>query len=106
MERRLEREVEKGRSVLYKVSGSVGAGVGMSGSGGNAPNGSVGDKKNADRGGGMAEDENRREIEQSLSPEQLQLFARENQDMLKHYEDTLDQVRSVLPFHSFLLISS
>lgn len=32
-------------------------------------------------------------VEQQLDPEQLQLFAQENQDMLKYYEDTLDQVR-------------
>ena len=27
------------------------------------------------------------------SDEQMQLFAKENQDMLKHYENKLDQVR-------------
>lgn len=105
MERRLEREVERGRSVLYKVSGGVGAGdgldgigIGMSGGAGVGPNERATDGKSAYRGDGVLnEDESRREIEQSLSPEQLQLFARENQDMLKQYEDTLDQVRSVLP---------
>ena len=99
MERRLERDVEKGRSVLYKVSGSVGARDGMGvlgtiGGGGEGPNGHAGNRKTAYRsGGGAGEDEGQREIEQSLSPEQLQLFAKENQDMLKQYEDTLDQVR-------------
>ena len=43
------------------------------------------------------EEEDKRQIEQQLTPEQLQLFAKENQDMLKHYEDTLDQVRYVKP---------
>lgn len=104
MERRLEREVERGRSVLYKVKGNVGAGdgsygVGMSGGGGGGGegmNGRAGEGKSAFRGGGgLGEDESRRDIEQQLSPEQLQLFAQENQDMLKQYEDTLDQVRSV-----------
>ena len=52
----------------------------------------------------MGEDESRRDIEQQLSPEQLQLFARENQDMLKQYEDTLDQVRSVFSMPFFLVI--
>lgn len=33
--------------------------------------------------------------EEDLTPEQIQLFEKENQDMLKHYESTLDQVRSV-----------
>lgn len=109
MERRLEREVERGRSVLYKVRGSSGGGDGldMSGGGGEGPDGRMRDEKSAYRGGGgVNEDESRREIEQSLSPEQLQLFARENQDMLKQYEDTLDQVRSVPPIHFLLLISS
>jgi syntaxin 18 len=31
--------------------------------------------------------------EQDLTPEQIQTFEKENQDMLKHYESTLDQVR-------------
>lgn len=112
MERRLEREVERGRSVLYKVKGSVGAGevsdgVGMSGGGGGGAYGHAGERKDAYRGGGgVGEDESRREIEQQLSPEQLQLFARENQDMLKQYEDTLDQVRSVLSVRFLLVVSS
>lgn len=102
MERRLEREVERGRSVLYKVKGSRGAdegsdGVGVDGGGGECLNGRPREGKSEYRaGGGVGEDESRREIEQQLSPEQLQLFARENQDMLKQYEDTLDQVRCVL----------
>ncbi|CAD6570486.1 MAG: hypothetical protein ASARMPREDX12_003646 [Alectoria sarmentosa] len=104
MERRLEREVERGRSVLYKVKGSVGAGgglggVGVSGGGGGVGdgrmNGSAGEGRGAHgKSAGTGEDESRREIEQQLSPEQLQLFAKENQDMLKQYEDTLDQVRT------------
>lgn len=31
--------------------------------------------------------------EDELSAEQLQMFEKENQDMMKHYEATLDQVR-------------
>ena len=112
MERRLERELERGRSVLYKVKGSVSAGEGLDGvsmgeGGGEKMNGRLGEGRNEYRGGaGASKDESRREIEQQLSPEQLQLFARENQDMLKQYEDTLDQVRSVPPTRIFLLHSS
>jgi hypothetical protein len=36
-------------------------------------------------------------IEAQLSPEQLQLFAEENDTMLRHYEDTLGKVQYVLP---------
>lgn len=35
------------------------------------------------------------DIESQLSPEQLQLFAEENDSMLKHYEDTLSKVQNV-----------
>lgn len=41
------------------------------------------------------QDESSAAIEQQLDPEQLQLFAQENQDMLKQYEDQLDKVRYV-----------
>lgn len=100
MERRLEREVERGRSVLYKVKGDMGGMSGVEGINGFAEEGGgrVGERGNGSGyrgGGGATEDESRREIENQLSPEQLQIFARENQDMLKHYEDTLDQVRYV-----------
>lgn len=33
--------------------------------------------------------------EEELTPEQIQMFEKENQDMLKQYESTLDQVRYV-----------
>jgi len=96
MERRLEREVERGRSVLYKVKGNVGVGGGEEGGMNGHVGGGVGGGYGGNKAGGVTlEDESRKEIEQQLSPEQLQLFARENQDMLKHYEDTLDQVRYV-----------
>lgn len=112
MERRLEREMERGRSVLYKVSGSTGAGErldtgGILGGGGGGLNGRAREGKSAyGIGGGVGEDDSRGEIEQQLSPEQLQLFAMENQDLLKQYEDTLDQVRSVISHHVFLFILS
>lgn len=94
MERRLEREVERGRSQLYVVKEKGGLGEGRV----NGYTGSVsgGEASFKGREGGIdieREEEGRREIEQQLSPEQLQLFAQENQDMLKQYEDTLDQVR-------------
>lgn len=38
-------------------------------------------------------------IEAELSPEQLQLFAEENDSMLRHYEDTLNKVQYVPTFY-------
>jgi syntaxin 18 len=96
MERRLERELEKGRSVLYKVRGSAVATENGTAGGMNGHAAEGGSRRGYKGGKGLPmEDESRRQIEQQLSPEQLQLFARENQDMLKQYEDTLDQVRYV-----------
>ena len=90
MEIRLTREVEKSKSMLYKARGSMvppDSSTGMNGS-------YTGGSTSVYRGqSSHAEEMDRKEAEQQLSPEQLQLFAQENQDMLKHYEDSLDQVR-------------
>lgn len=98
------RRLERGRGMLGRVRGEMGMGgaaEGMgNGEGGEYAGGSTGGGGGVGGGyGGKAaaamEEEDRRQIEQQLTPEQLQLFAKENQDMLKHYEDTLDQVRYV-----------
>lgn len=88
MEIRLTREVEKSKSILYKTRSTM----------------PVQDEHTAMNGGAHSgidyrekttynQEMDNMEVENQLSPEQLQLFAQENQDMLKHYEDTLDQVR-------------
>ncbi|KEQ75348.1 syntaxin [Aureobasidium namibiae CBS 147.97] len=79
MEIRIQREVEKSKSVLYK-----------------AKNSSMAYSQSLDT---VSDSENtvaqgqEREVPQ-LSQEQMELFAQENQDMMKHYQDTLDQVRT------------
>jgi syntaxin 18 len=92
MEIRLLREVEKSKSVLYKTRAS------------GPPTNDYGGINGGHSAGGLAEhrektsynqDESDGVIEQQLDPEQLQLFAQENQDMLKQYEDQLDKVRYV-----------
>ncbi|KAF2144566.1 uncharacterized protein K452DRAFT_295998 [Aplosporella prunicola CBS 121167] len=84
MEIRLEREREKSKSVLYKARGGpiMPPMAPDEASRGAAPSRAA------------ALDDSGLPVEQQLSQEQLQLFAEENQDMLKHYEDTLDKVRS------------
>ncbi|KAI5266808.1 snare protein syntaxin-like protein 18/UFE1 [Aureobasidium subglaciale] len=79
MEIRIQREVEKSKSVLYKAKGSSAA----------YPQGfdaALSSEEPATQGQERAEPQ--------LSDEQMQLFAQENQDMMKHYQDTLDQVRT------------
>ncbi len=90
MEIRLTREVEKSKSVLYKARGTMPATEDHSGMGGTRSAGN----DNRVKASHMQEAE-AATLEQQLDQEQLQLFAQENQDLLKHYEDHLDQVRYV-----------
>jgi hypothetical protein len=88
METRIMREMEKNKSVLYKARGKP-----MPDFGGfdDAP---VPPPKQVNKKAPHLEDEQRQQnSEDELSPEQLQMFEKENQDMMKHYEATLDQVR-------------
>jgi hypothetical protein len=101
MEIRLMREVEKSKSVLYKTRASGPATTDFSGQ--NA-GGSVDYRGKT----GHAQEDSNGVIENQLDPEQLQLFAQENQDMLKQYEDQLDKVRYVLdhPTHPSKLVNT
>lgn len=90
MEKRIMREVEKSRSVLAKSR--------------SAPMAELGEFRDVPvppaqfPGSGAAHMETQQyDPEQELTPEQIQMFEKENQNMLKHYESTLDQVRFVLP---------
>lgn len=95
VERRIERVKEKEKSVLYKSSTTA-----MKSPVPESPAGGV--AGGAGGGAGMVNDaaalsENEvAAIEAQLSPEQLQLFAEENDSMLRHYEDTLNKVQYVL----------
>ncbi|KAJ5502318.1 hypothetical protein N7463_005192 [Penicillium fimorum] len=101
VEKRIERVREKEKSVLYKASAGTAAGGGNG-----ARKGSVSVSERTGAGGGgfdptfqapdaavLSEADTAR-IEAQLSPEQLQLFAEENDSMLRHYEDTLGKVQN------------
>jgi hypothetical protein len=94
METRLIREVEKSKSVLYNIGASNATTAEYSGMNGDGNTGGSADYRGKTS---YHQDESNGVIEQQLDPEQLQLFAQENQDMLKQYEDQLDKVRYVLP---------
>lgn len=117
VEKRIERVREKEKSVLYKVAagkpaggngtgprkGSVsvsertGAGAGAGAGGAGAGASSFDPTFQAPDAAVLSEADTAR-IEAQLSPEQLQLFAEENDSMLKHYEDTLGKVQYVSSF--------
>lgn len=89
MEIRLLREVEKSKSVLYKTRTTGPSADGYSAT---AESGAWGQMPSASPR--VTDESERAAIEEQLDAEQLQLFAQENQDMLKHYEDQLDKVRA------------
>jgi hypothetical protein len=111
VEKRIERVLEREKSVLYKASGSRGvvsdlqSGGGGGGAGGRRDNykhdytssygvGSAATAPAPDAA--VLSEADSKEIEGQLSAEQLQLFAEENDSMLKHYEDTLGKVQYVM----------
>ncbi|KAL9942696.1 hypothetical protein ACHAQF_008437 [Verticillium nonalfalfae] len=87
METRLTREMEKSRSVLAKagpVAGLTGFYESRPSHGTKAPT-TAGVAREEERGYRPAED---------LTEEQIQMFEKGNQDMLQHYNSTLDKVRT------------
>jgi len=85
MEKRLRREMEKNKSALAKSRAPI---PDLNDFG----NVAVPSTKQSSSTAAHMETE-RPYQEEELSPEQIQMFEKENQDMLKHYESTLDQVR-------------
>lgn len=98
METRLTREMERNRSVLAKARG----GMGISGSELPVPGLTASERRMSLSGkprgtAGLSiddeEEARRRRPQDDLTEEQRQMFEKGNQDMLKHYESTLDKVR-------------
>ncbi|RPB16986.1 hypothetical protein P167DRAFT_561931 [Morchella conica CCBAS932] len=80
---RLQRQVEKGKSMLNKAPPQQ-----LTSNFGSSSN--LGGGRNV----AIMEEEEKKSIEAQLTPEQLQLFEKENDELIKHYEDALDQVRT------------
>jgi syntaxin 18 len=86
METRITRELEKNKSVLYKARGKPMPELGGFDTAPVPP-------KIINKTSYVEDQHARQDLENELSPEQLQMFEKENQDMMKHYEATLDQVK-------------
>lgn len=100
VEKRIERVREKEKSVLYK-NAVPGAKVPPAASEYGAGSKSSPPVPTPDAV--VLSEADSARIEAQLSPEQLQLFAEENDSMLRHYEDTLGKVQYVLAFIFSLL---
>ncbi|KAI2641222.1 hypothetical protein GGS21DRAFT_363185 [Xylaria nigripes] len=93
MEIRIMREMEKNRSVLAKARSPNAASLNAASSHIELPSSTSEWKRRSSRT--FTQDETPKyNPADDLTPEQLQMFERDNQDMLKHYESTLDQVRT------------
>lgn len=92
MEKRIMREVEKNRSVLAK---SRSAPMVERGGFGDAPGLAPAPVQFPGSAAELQTETKQYNPEEELTPEQIQMFEKENQDMLKHYESALDQVRYV-----------
>ncbi|KAI3320127.1 snare-complex protein syntaxin-18 [Xylariaceae sp. AK1471] len=93
MEIRIMREMEKNRSILAKARGQDAASLNTLASL-VEPTGST---TNWKKGGNQTLPQDEAPSynpTKDLTAEQLQMFEKDNQDMLKHYESTLDQVRA------------
>jgi syntaxin 18 len=95
MEVRLNREMEKQRSVLARAGVADGMALGS------MPDMSIGEpsspssKRRPSQTAWQQEDQQPTAYtdQDGLSPEQIQMFERENHDMLQHYQSVLGQVR-------------
>lgn len=91
MEARLRREMERNRSVLANASVPL---PGYNAVHDKASHGGVSEKStNVD--GPPPEDHGSYAPDQNLTQEQVQMFEKGNQDMMTHYQETLDKVRYV-----------
>jgi len=95
MEKRLMRELEKNKSMLARSRKPLPDLGGFEGMPTPLPKASTSTAAHMEAQNLYPEEE--------LSPEQLQMFEKQNQDMLKHYESTLDQVKYVF-CHSSIMI--
>jgi syntaxin 18 len=101
MEKRLTRDIERSKSVLYKARGpeTMGLidGIGVS-------NGTTNTLSAVELDTEEQSAMKREAMEAMLSPEQIQLFEQEQQDMLRHYNSELNKIKyvvtSFLPSHS------
>lgn len=94
MEIRIMREMEKNRSILAKARGLDIASSDSAASFVDQPSSSTTGQKGGSSQAVHRDDVPSYDPTNDLSPEQIQMFERDNQDMLKHYESTLDQVRT------------
>ena len=100
VERRIERVVEREKSVLYKAASSSTSTFTGAGAGGEKDRGKAFGDVDADIHvkATSIDDAEAAAIEAQLTPQQLQLFEQENDSMVRYYEDTLGKVQCVVPF--------
>ncbi|KAH8809059.1 snare-complex protein syntaxin-18 N-terminus-domain-containing protein [Xylogone sp. PMI_703] len=96
MEKRILREMEKNKSMLARTRRASIPGLRDFEGLGSVPGkmGAIGAAAGGSELSAVEMETRSLYPEEELSEEQIQMFEKENQDMLKHYESTLDQVRT------------
>lgn len=97
MEKRVMREMERSKSVLYKTTGQDGKpAVGFeSDFSPRDPSAQAGERNLGTSNAVLLEGPGNSTTDAGFTSEQLQQFAEENNVMQRHYENSLDQVRYV-----------
>jgi hypothetical protein len=92
---RLDRERERTKSILYRAKGPTTAGLvnGINNFGSGSEAGSLSNSIDMGKAVDLEADQ-QDSAWKDLSPEQLQIFEKEQQDMLKHYNDELNKIKT------------
>lgn len=93
---RLDRERERTKSILYRAKGPTTAGLvnGVNNFGSGSEAGTLSNSIDMGKAVGLEADQQQDSAWNDLSPEQLQIFEKEQQDMLKHYNDELNKIKT------------
>ena len=93
---RLDREMERSKSILYRTKAPVGMRFvnDVSGLGSSSEAGSLSNSLDMGKAVDLETEQSGDSAWKDLSPEQMQIFEKEQQDMLKHYNDELNKIKT------------
>lgn len=91
---RLDRERERNKSSLYRAKGPTTIGLVNGSNNFRSDASSLSNSKDMGRAVNLESEQRQDGAWKDLSPEQLQLFEKEQQDMLKHYNDEVNKIKT------------
>jgi hypothetical protein len=91
---RLDRERERNKSILYRAKGPTTTGLVNGSNNFRSEASSLSNSKDMGKAVDLESEQQQDGAWKDLSPERLQLFEKEQQDMLKHYNDELNKIKT------------